>query len=151
MFIPTSWGQLTGWKAVLAVIPIMAIIYFQTMRSQPHYHELAPIPMEIPAGQSYVLPFGSATQAGKIKVAVSDFSGEEYQLTILTKKNLETLKAIFASGTGDPESVPVRVKRTAKKNTTIKDLTLPPGDYFILIDNMGDGPMKCNLLLSEYR
>ena len=147
MFIPSSWAKLTGWKAVLAAIPIMAIICYRVWITEPCYRPFAAESVEVPQGKSYFLQF-HLKKKGKVKAEVSDMSGGDYVLYILTGESMKKLDAMASSGNGDPKEIPTVMERQSNSNESIVGISLKAGEYYIVLENLGEKGIRCKLTLA---
>lgn len=143
-------GSLTGWKAVLVAIPIVAFIALKAVNSTPHYREFSTQEFEVPAGLSYLIEIES-DKDGKIKADISNVSGSEYVAYIVTDANYQQLEAIATSGVGDPTSVPTLIEHQTKAPHVLNDVELKAGNYYLVIECLGEATLTGTVTLSEFR
>ncbi|MBN1437156.1 MAG: hypothetical protein JW936_08775 [Sedimentisphaerales bacterium] len=150
MFSRSSMGKLTGWKALLALIPILVIIGFKAFNATPQYRQFLSESINVPQGESGIFDF-ELPQSGKIQINIADTSQGEYWLCLMTEESMNDLQEILASGTGSVADISTLLDSHYTGNQTITDISLHSGHYYLLIEGTTESGITCKVTLSVYR
>jgi hypothetical protein len=129
--IPRKIGQLTGWKAVAALIVILGIaglgIWFNM---QPRALGKGTWDIEPERAMFYQI---TATQRGKLKAEFVPEGGGKYEILVVDEANKNKL---VSPAPGDTDVVKISQQEGAGP-LTIPALTLNAGTYYVIANNPG--------------
>ena len=149
MLIPSSWLKLTGWRAVLVAVPIVALIVFKVWNATPHYRQFGVDSIELAAGKAWISDFEiKRDRAVRVDLAGSVEGG--YLLYIVTPKAMKQMQDAAAAG-APIDGIPMLMKRTGHADISVTNIDLKAGTYSVVVEYTGDKPLKGKLTLYEMR
>lgn len=140
IFFPKSWGQLTGWKAVLAAIVIVGIMGASAWSHfQPKSFDHGA--WDLGADQAYIYSFtvkGHTKFKAEFNPQGADAATVSYGVYLLNEANKLKLDTL---GT-DPDTVSKLANLQGSGVLEIPELYLEAGTYYIIAGNSGKTSLK---------
>ncbi len=156
MFISPSMGKLTGWKAVIIAVPLVAFFGFQAWETMPHYHEIDSGTWTIQAGQSMAYTFNLPEQC-RIEFEITRNTPGEFQVALMEAAVFDRITNGLAlsqmndepdGGGGPTEFI---FDQTGSGTIAGRDIRLEAGKYKIVTSQADQSGMTATYKIFEFR
>lgn len=145
----SSLRNLTGWRAVLAAIGIVALVGWRGWNRTPHYRTVGSGTWEVAAGRSIGYTF-STRDTSKIKIEIDPQSPAHVAVYMLDAESNRKLQQLAAGQHVSGEIKPIRAS-DQQGRVVFEDVSLSSGEYCVVTENHDSVTVAVNYKISEYR